>query len=318
MKHILGRVQVTRKCNQECVFCAAPASDDELTMDEIKTKIDELKSHGTTDLMITGGEPTLRDDLIDILRYGADSGFPEMQIQTNGTSLDPERLRAIRSLNANIGFNVSLDTHKKSIYGKITGHPENFKKLITCLKDISRLNMHAYPTVVISSLNYRDLPGLMMFIGKELSYMKHISLNYIDPRCRALENPWTVPRYSETELHILRAVHFMLKNGMTFRLERVPLCYMNGFEEFSSDIRRDIFDEKRLMSFLKPEDKISDQLFIEKRSMYVYAPQCKICYYSSICPGINPDYVRVHGDTEVYPVFADPSTIIKRAKRTKS
>ena len=62
-KHNLGRVQITRDCNQNCVFCSAPPEGEELSLSEFKKKIYELKELGTTDLMLTGGETTIKYEL---------------------------------------------------------------------------------------------------------------------------------------------------------------------------------------------------------------------------------------------------------------
>lgn len=317
-KHILGRVQVTRECNQHCVFCAAPPADKELSLAEIKEKIKELKGLGTTDVMLTGGEPTLREDLLEILEFCRELEFPEITIQTNGYLLhDAGLLKGIKET-TNVKFNVSLHTCNPETFGKISTKPEHFKGLISGLRNIGRMGMWAYPTIVISSLNFRELPELVEFINDNFDYMTHLSFNYIDPTCRAKENPWTVPRYSETEIYIHKAVALMKEYRMSFRIERLPLCYMAGFEEYSSDIRRPVFNEKRIMSHLKTEhDSIRENIHVEVESNFMHAGQCRACWLSNICPGINPNYTEIHGTGELYPVFTDPEKIIERVRASR-
>lgn len=316
-KHILGRIQVTRECNQECVFCAAPPSKKERSFDEIKDKILELQKHGTTDLMLTGGEPTTRKDIIDILKF-ATGKFNEITIQTNATKLTEELLQKIIDLKSNIRFNTSFHTSDRGIYKKISGH-DNLDAVIRGHRLIGEMGLWGYPTVVISSLNMKQLAEHFRFIKDNFDYMYHISINYIDPTCMARTNSWTVPKYCDAELYIRNAVKVLMDNKMSFRIERLPLCYMPGFEEFSSDIRRDIFDESRMMSFMKTEnDDIKDSFFIEKRSNFTYAEQCSHCFYKQICPGINPRYVELYGDSEVFPVFDDPGVIVERVKNSRN
>ncbi len=154
-KHILGRVQVTRECNQRCIFCSAPPADKELNFEEIKEKILHLKKLGTTDIMLTGGEPTKRRDLLKILDFCNSLKFPEMTIQTNGSNLDNfEFLKKIKK-NPNIKFNISFHTSDPEIFSKLSQRSENYQRLLTGFKYIGELGMSAYLTVVINKLNYK-------------------------------------------------------------------------------------------------------------------------------------------------------------------
>src|SRR3989344_2586337 len=74
-KHNLGRLQVSRVCNQRCVFCSAPPVGGEMPFEDIRERMDRLKEEGTTDLMITGGEPTLRKDFFRVLELAQSTGF---------------------------------------------------------------------------------------------------------------------------------------------------------------------------------------------------------------------------------------------------
>jgi coproporphyrinogen III oxidase-like Fe-S oxidoreductase len=140
----------------------------------------------------------------------------------------------------------------------------------------------------------------------------------LDPIYSATKNPWAIPTFAETQRYIHETVDYLKNNDLTFRIEKLPLCYMTGFEEFSSDIRREIFDEKRIMSFLRTKsDKEDSTLHIEKKTQFHNAKQCDICYLKQLCAGINPNYVSVNGDNEVYPIFDDPMLIVNRAKNTK-
>ena len=317
-KHILGRVQITRECNQKCIFCSAPPAEKELSFEEIKKKLIELKELGTTDIMLTGGEPTLRKDLFEILDFCNSLNFTETTIQTNGSNLDNmEFLKKIKEY-ANIKFNISFHTSDKEIFSKISQKPENYQRILNSLDYIGKLNIPAYLTIVISKLNYKELKKHIMFINKNFPHITHFSFNFIDPIYKAKENPETIPTFAETERFIHETVDFMKKNNLTFRIEKLPLCYMTGFEEFCSDIRRGVFDESRIMSFLRAKGDVDeDELMVEKDTKFFYAPQCSVCTLNKICPGVNPNYVKVKGCEEVFPIFDNPEKIIEKVKGSK-
>jgi coproporphyrinogen III oxidase-like Fe-S oxidoreductase/organic radical activating enzyme len=292
--------------------------EEELCMEDIKKKVVELKKLGTTDLMLTGGEPTMRKDLLEILEFCKSLNFEEITVQTNGTNLDNlELLQSIKSI-GNVKFNISFQSHDPRTSAEISQTPQSYARLMQALRYIGELKLPAYLTIVISKLNYPTLKEQIAFVHEKFPYIQHFSFNFIDPIYRAQENLWTIPTFAEAERYIHEAVDYMRQHHLTFRIEKLPLCYMSGFEEFSSDIRRGVFDEWRIMSFLRTKgDREKASLMIEQDPRFHYAEQCKSCNLQILCAGINFNYVKVKGDEEVYPIFDDPRDIIERVKGSK-
>ncbi|MDY6972827.1 MAG: radical SAM protein [Thermodesulfobacteriota bacterium] len=79
--------RITTSCNLKCSFCdhqLHAVSKNELSTDEIKSAMDEFAAAGTIAWGITGGEPFLRRDLLEIIRHSKKLGFLTSCI-TNGT-----------------------------------------------------------------------------------------------------------------------------------------------------------------------------------------------------------------------------------------
>jgi MoaA/NifB/PqqE/SkfB family radical SAM enzyme len=261
----------------------------------------------------------MRKDLLEILDLCKSMQFEEITIQTNASNLDNfEFLNKIRAL-GNVKFNISFHSSDPEIFAKISQVPENYQRVLQGLEYIEQLGISAYFTIVISKLNYQRLKEHIQFIAERFPHITHFSFNFIDPVYRAYENQWTIAKFSEAERYIHEAVAFMKANKLSFRIEKLPLCYMAGFEEYSSDIRRGVLDEWRIMSFLRTRNDHEDtELLIEKSSIFHYAEQCKSCNLQILCPGINHNYVKINGDSEVFPVFEDPRQIISRVRASKS
>ena len=85
-----GRVlwEITNTCNYHCSYCIFSSEskkyENELSTEEIKKAIKELKENNFTYIKFTGGEPFTRDDMIEILKYARNLGF-DMDISTNGS-----------------------------------------------------------------------------------------------------------------------------------------------------------------------------------------------------------------------------------------
>jgi heme b synthase len=84
--------EVTRRCNLACLHCRAAAGSgpypDELTNAEGKKLLDDLATMGQVVVILTGGEPLLRDDIFDLTAYGNGLGH-RMVMAVNGTLLTP-------------------------------------------------------------------------------------------------------------------------------------------------------------------------------------------------------------------------------------
>ena len=84
----LLEIEVTRNCNLHCPVCFASSEtgEDDPTMEEIEAMYDVIANAVGTDgaVQITGGEPTCRRELADIIRMGREKGFWGIEINTNG------------------------------------------------------------------------------------------------------------------------------------------------------------------------------------------------------------------------------------------
>ena len=94
---LMAMVEITGKCNMACPICFAGATSSagDISFGEVKKRIDKLvEVSGIIPLQISGGEPTLNDDLADIISYARQRGFINIELVTNGIriSREPELL----------------------------------------------------------------------------------------------------------------------------------------------------------------------------------------------------------------------------------
>jgi MoaA/NifB/PqqE/SkfB family radical SAM enzyme len=91
------RVITNETCNQNCWFCNArrPAEDpDFVPTAAVRRRIDEALSGETREIVLTGGEPTLRSDLAGLVRRAA-AGGTRVVLETNGALIDEARARGL-------------------------------------------------------------------------------------------------------------------------------------------------------------------------------------------------------------------------------
>jgi pseudo-rSAM protein/SPASM domain protein len=90
---------LTKQCNLYCTHCYAAADTEtapgEFSTGEGKRLLDDLASYGVPVVLFSGGEPLVRDDLVELVRYADERGIRPV-LSTNGTLITPEKASKLR------------------------------------------------------------------------------------------------------------------------------------------------------------------------------------------------------------------------------
>jgi len=303
----LGYIQITRKCNNYCAICSNPPLDKELSFKEIKNQINSYLKKGINTIILTGGEPTLSPLLIPSIQYCKKIKI-DIRIITNGRRLKDKRLCKELRKSGLSKLNISFNSHINSIFEKITRTNGSYEETLEGIKN--SLLYIGVPSInlVITSLNYTTLPETVQFVDKNYSQINHFSINFIDPTGRALKHKSVVPSYSEAELGINKLLTTLSSLKKTFRLERVPLCYMRNFECYSTETIRAITKQESSVFFLD-ERKFKSINFRSMEHEYRKKEGCDYCAVKDICVGVNKNYIKLYNQDEIYPFFGNKTRL---------
>jgi hypothetical protein len=109
----------------------------------------------------------------------------------------------------------------------------------------------------------------------------------------------------EFEISLCLAMRHLHSTGRTFRVERVPLCYMAEFAWCSTETRKIVKDEERLVNFLDEKGQV-----LQKDFMHGKAECCKVCRFDPICAGLY-EMDTWYRSSCLHPVFLDPDHVRK-------
>jgi MoaA/NifB/PqqE/SkfB family radical SAM enzyme len=156
---LVGSFDLTHRCNLRCVHCylgGSPHIDGRKEMDteKILTLIDEITDAGCLYLLITGGEPLLRNDFPEIYRRAKQNGLL-ITVFTNGTLITDAIIELFDDLPPQ-SIEISLYGASPATYEKITGTCGSYAK---CLSGIRRLldhHMNLSLKTILMSLNKHE------------------------------------------------------------------------------------------------------------------------------------------------------------------
>jgi MoaA/NifB/PqqE/SkfB family radical SAM enzyme len=304
----LGYMQVVRHCNQYCRFCSNPATGWMLDLPTAQRQIDDFVARGYFGVILTGGEPSLSDLIPEIARYAVARGL-HVRMITNGSRLAQDGLAA-RYVAAGVGhFHVSIHSCNAELEDWLTGVRGSFALAMQALDQLGRAGATVNINTVINRFNADHLDTNVRFFVERFSFIRHFVWNNLDPSMgRAETNRDTAHRLADFELSLARAMRFLHAGGRTFRVERVPLCYMTEFAHCSTETRKIIKGEERIVHFLDEKGTVRQTDFRHPKS-----EACRSCTLDEICGGLFE--LGDHYDLgELAPVFVDKDEIIAKVR----
>jgi MoaA/NifB/PqqE/SkfB family radical SAM enzyme len=299
----LGYVQLLRICNQKCRFCSNPENNRVIELKDAEAQILELKSLGYSGVIFTGGEPTMYERLAEIVTFSHGAGI-EPRIITNGQKLsDPALFQSLVKAGLR-KLHFSLHSCRPEIQDFLTRTPGSFDNMVRSLDNAGEAGISADVNTVINHYNADHLDENVRFLTGRFPWIKHFVWNNIDPTMnRVAENPDTVAQPPEFELSLYKAMRHLHSTGRTFRVERVPLCFMADFAHCSTETRKIIKEEERLVNFLDDKGQVRQKSFIHGK-----ADCCRVCRYDPICAGLY-EMGKWYAASCLHPIFLDPDAV---------
>ena len=178
-------LNITNKCNINCLYCAvSPTKNDagDLTLKEWKVVIDELARIKVFHLVISGGEPFMRQDLANLLEHIFNHHF-RVSINTNGTLFNEEVLSLVSGSRRLDNIQVSIDGPELKVHDFIRGRG-TFEKAVDGIKTLRRKKIPFSIFVVVCRNNKDHLKEIVRLAKKQGA--KQVTFSPLLPQGSAL------------------------------------------------------------------------------------------------------------------------------------
>lgn len=154
-------LELTYRCNERCVHCYVddgPAAGEELSTEQWRALLDEARSMGCVNVLLTGGEVCCRPDFLDIAEYAASIGIL-VDIYSNGIGIDDSMFERLCAMKIN-SLSFSLYGGHAHVHDAITGIRGSFDRTLRMIMMTKCAGIDTYIKTVVMRENADDLEAL--------------------------------------------------------------------------------------------------------------------------------------------------------------
>ena len=232
--------ELTRACPLACRHCRAVAQPhrhpQELTTQEGLNLLDQIKSMGTPLVIITGGDPVVRPDLLEFIRYGVGLGLRVSLAPSATARLTPHFLEEARQ--GGLGrVSLSLDGSSPDGHDRFRGVPGSYEQTAQAIHRVKESGLPFQINTTVTQYNRRDLEALAKYVADSGAVLW--DLFFLVPTGRGQEGDMLSPQEHEEALRWLyqlsQQAPFEVKTTAAEHYRRVVRQNGGGFPGHSKD-----------------------------------------------------------------------------------
>ena len=267
-----------RKCNMCCDYCFNdPKIDFDLDITKVKDVLSAAKKYSCNNLILTGGEPLLREDIFDILFYAKSEGFTKIKILTNGELLSEDLI--------------------KKLAGKISAflisyHESNASKIRDLISLMLKNKIQVEFNYIINRKTYRKM---IKFLEEFSEYKNDVAFYFTfmtNEKHNIKRTPELLLSFTECKDEIYKLCEFVENKRFTLVIEDIPRCVLGKYYKFSAFYLRNK-NNQIVFGYVNGEDvfyknmELGGARALKEKKKFDY---CYSCIYSNECTGVTKNY----------------------------
>lgn len=188
VKTVIAIIDVTNRCDLRCPICFTSSGDPEYlyepSVEQIRGMLQNLRNRNKSPIgptvAFSGGEPTLRDDIPELVKMAQEEGFPRTEVITDGIRIAEEPDYAMALSEAGLSqLGLQFDGLDDEIYLKLRGKP----LLQTKLRAIENLRTANQPVILamclVKGINEHQIGDILRFAAQHKDIVEHVNVQTI-------------------------------------------------------------------------------------------------------------------------------------------
>lgn len=230
---IKADIKVGFSCNNMCDFCAQGSRRyqySDRSTEEAKQILESCRKQNIGSVVFTGGEPTIRSDITEIISYAKKLGICNIQIQSNGRLFCYDDFCEDLIGAGATEFCLALHGSNSRMHDSLTNSPGSFKQTVQGIENLVRRKQSVLMNTVITSENFKALPKIaQLFVQLGVKQFQFAFVHIIGSAAKNAK--WIVPKKSQVMPFVAKGLKIGACSGVRVLTEAIPFCFMRGLEQ---------------------------------------------------------------------------------------
>jgi MoaA/NifB/PqqE/SkfB family radical SAM enzyme len=287
-------------CNLACDYCTiTPAMRARaLPAERVVAELRQGRGDGFDALSLTGGEPTIRPDLLGLVKAARALGYRDVKLQSNGLLLAaPGNLERLAAAGVS-RVHVSIHTHRSERYDALVRRAGSYPLMCQGLDATVRSGLAVVAEVILKEDTYRELPQALAWL--QARGVAAADLWFVSLTDGNAGNVASMPRMTEVVPVMAEGFAFARVHGMRVRSLHVPRCLLGDDHVHAHD------PGAQRVRVVTPDATF--ELRQSRLAGQEHVPACSGCQWEDRCPGVREDYLQRYGDAEIAAARGQPAT----------
>ncbi len=285
-------------CNNHCSFCVQWDKRNQYKprkIAEIRQIIEDEYKNGSRGIVFTWGEPTVHPDLVEAVQHANNTGFLEIQIQSNGRTFCREEY-VLSLIEAWVTeFSPAIHGFHKETHDTLAGSKWAWDEVVKWLIILKKLHQKIIINSVITQANYQEIPllaKLLITLG-----VTQFQFAFVHILWSAAKNKETVvPKKSDVMPYIYKALDLAKSHNVPAFTEAIPYCLMQGYEYAISE---NIMPDTVVVDAEYRTDNYEEYRLSEGKAKH---KKCQECTKDEVCEWPWKEYPEIYGWDEFVPI----------------
>lgn len=278
------------QCNNRCRFCVQGdrrLREPDRSTAELMAALEADRAHGD-ELVLTGGEVSIRPDLAALVRHARALGYREVQLQSNGRRFAVPAFCDEMIAAGVTEFSPALHGARPATHDALTRAPGSWRQTVQGIRNLRTRGQRVLTNSVVARSNLRELPELAaLLVALDVSQYQLALVHPLGAAWEAFDE--VVPRLEEAAPWVRAALVPGIEAGVPCMVEAMPACLMHGLEGYMAEAHippTRIDDPARVV----PDFRAS-----RMGDGKAKGPPCVDCTWTDRCEGPWREYPERHG-----------------------
>jgi MoaA/NifB/PqqE/SkfB family radical SAM enzyme len=272
-------IKASYSCNSRCIYCCAGSRQkfSSMTFDDIMANVDYfMETHGITEVCLSGGEPSIRPDFLDLLSSIRGKGLT-IYLHTNAIKFHERKFAEAASRHLDRAL-VGFSAHDADLCEALTKTGKTFERRLAGARNLLDASVPVRTNTVILRQNFRQLPEIAEVICSLGVRRSLLTFPFFIGAAPETKEDLIPDSFEEVRPFLAKAVEVFTSHDIAVFIQGLPPCKLGEFGAY-----REIDPDRALVDSLHQCER--HQYLFREGLGYHQTEECRGCEHAGECWG---------------------------------